>query len=82
MSTRTKKVIDTRPQFHDKLILIQLADGSKKVFIGSAGFTNNVQDNLNLENMVLLGIPSIYDVLLNHFTVIDASRRNLDVARL
>ena len=47
--TRTKK-ISTIPQFHDKLVLIKNQDGSKKVFIGSAGFTDNVQDNLNLEN--------------------------------
>ena len=79
--TRTKS-IETKPQFHDKLVLIRQTDGSKKVFIGSAGFTDNVQDNLNLENMVLLRVPGIYDMLLTHFTSIDGSRGNLVVTKL
>lgn len=76
--TRSKK-IKTKPQFHDKLVLIQQGNGSKKVFIGSAGFSDNVQDNLNLENMVLLFVPEIYDSLLSHFNSIDSSRQNLNV---
>ena len=81
MRTRTK-MIDTIPQFHDKLVLIRHADDSRKVFIGSAGFTDNVQDNLNLENMVLLKISSVYERLLAHFAAINSSRGNLEVTRL
>lgn len=31
-------------------------DGIKKIFIGSAGFTDNMQGNKNIENMILLKI--------------------------
>ena len=79
--TRTKP-ITTIPQFHDKLVLIQHKDNSKKVFIGSAGFTENVQDNLNLENMILLRMPVIYDLLLDHFNAVNSSRDNLVVTKL
>jgi len=79
--TRTKQ-ISTIPQFHDKLVLMRHKDGSKKVFIGSAGFTDNVQDNFNLENMVLLKIPGVYDLLFAHFSAIDNSRSNLVVTAL
>lgn len=75
-STKTLK-IRTLPQFHDKLVLIQQKDGRKKVFIGSAGFTDHVQDNLNLENMVLICMPEIYDQLLIHFNSINGSRLNV-----
>ena len=75
-TTRTQTV-RTRPQFHDKLVLIQQKDRKKKVFIGSAGFTEHVQDNVNLENMVLLCIPGIYDQLLIHFNSINSSRLNV-----
>lgn len=75
-STRTQK-IRTLPQFHDKLVLIQHQNGGKKVFIGSAGFTEHVQDNVNLENMVLLYMPVIYDQLLIHFNSINGSRLNV-----
>lgn len=81
MRTKTKE-IRTIPQFHDKLVLIRHRDGSKKVLIGSAGFTDNVQDNLNLENMVLLEGPAVYDMLLNHFRSINDSRGNLVVTKL
>jgi hypothetical protein len=74
--TRTKR-IQTIPLFHDKLVLIRLKDGGKKVLIGSAGFTDNVQDNLNLENMVLIFMPEIYDNLLGHFNSINRGRLNV-----
>ena len=80
MRTRTKE-ISTKPQFHDKLVLIRGHD-AKKVFIGSAGFTDNVQDNLNLENMVLIKDSRIYDFLLDHFNTINSARDNLVVTKL
>ncbi|MEI8295997.1 MAG: phospholipase D-like domain-containing protein [Alphaproteobacteria bacterium] len=76
IKTRTKR-ITTIPQFHDKLALIRHKDGSAKVFIGSAGFTDNVQDNLNLENMVLLRIPEIYEQFLIHFNAVNGARLNV-----
>ena len=81
-TTRTSLIRKTKPQFHDKLILIQQVDGLKKVFIGSAGFTDNVQDNLNLENMILLKVDYIYDFLTDHFTAVNNSRGNLNVVPL
>jgi len=79
--TRTKE-IRTMPQFHDKLVLIQQKDGVKKVFIGSAGFTDNVQDNLNLENMILIKTPEAYDSLLMHFNAINSSIEDLEMKKL
>lgn len=81
MRTKTKE-ITTIPQFHDKLVLIQQRNGLKKVFIGSAGFTGNVQGNLNLENMVLLRDPRVYDLLLLHFNGIDTSNTGLVIEKL
>ncbi len=54
----------------------------KKVIIGSAGFTDNVQDNLNLENMVLIKVPEVYDFLLDHFNSINDSITSLDVKKI
>jgi phosphatidylserine/phosphatidylglycerophosphate/cardiolipin synthase-like enzyme len=82
MQTKTKTIV-TKPQFHDKLLLIkQREDDSKKVIIGSAGFTDNVQDNLNLENMVLIKVPEVYDFLLDHFNSINDSITSLDVKKI
>jgi phosphatidylserine/phosphatidylglycerophosphate/cardiolipin synthase-like enzyme len=82
MQTRTK-TITTKPQFHDKLILIkQRENNAKKVIIGSAGFTDNVQDNLNLENMVLIKIPDVYDFLLDHFNSVNDSIGSLEVKKI
>lgn len=81
-STRTSVIDKTRPQFHDKLVLIRQRDNVKKAFIGSAGFTDNVQDNLNLENMVLFKIDGIYDFLMDHFNSIYDSRGNLSVNQI
>lgn len=78
VATRTK-IIDSKPQFHDKLVLLTYHDGSYGVFIGSAGFTANVQDNLNLENMVFLTLPEIHVAFKNHFDSINATRENLVV---
>lgn len=79
----------TRPQFHDKLVLIEQNDDTKKIFIGSAGFTDNVQDNKNLENMILLRIPvdndqlqGIYANLLDHFESISPTRPGLTVTKV
>lgn len=55
------------PALHDKLILIEKVDGTKFVIIGSAGFSTNVQQNLNLENMVMIMDPSVYNFFLGHF---------------
>ena len=48
--------------FHDKLMLIEYKDSSKIVIIGSAGFTTNVQDNINFENMVSINNNENYVV--------------------
>lgn len=79
--TRTR-MIDTIPQFHDKLMLIEYEDTTKKIIIGSAGFTTNVQDNLNFENMISINDPNIYGFLLDHFRSIDDSRDGLKVMEL
>jgi phosphatidylserine/phosphatidylglycerophosphate/cardiolipin synthase-like enzyme len=80
--TKTKE-ITTIPQFHDKLVLLEGKDGSQKICIGSAGFTDNVQDNLNLENMVLLHKhPKVYSELLLHFQDIQHNHKNLTVHKL
>lgn len=81
MQTRTK-LIKTIPQFHDKLMLIEYEGGSNKVIIGSAGFTTNVQDNLNYENMVSIRHPQIFNFLLKHFNAIENSRSDLEVEEL
>lgn len=60
--------------FHDKLMLIDYADGSKKVIIGSAGFTTSVQDNINFENMVSISNDITYNFLLSHFNSISSDR--------
>lgn len=60
--------------FHDKLMLIEYVNGSKKVIIGSAGFTTNVQDNINFENMVSISNDETYNFLLSHFNSISIGR--------
>ncbi|MBN9413406.1 MAG: hypothetical protein J0H12_05740 [Candidatus Paracaedimonas acanthamoebae] len=90
ITTRTiTRPFRTKPQFHDKLVLIMQADGTKKICIGSAGFTDNVQDNMNLENMLLLKISEenvklqpIYTNLLAHFNSIDSNRTGLAVTKV
>lgn len=88
IQTRTRP-IQTKPQFHDKLVLITQVDGTKKIFIGSAGFTDNVQDNKNLENMILLKVQEdndqlqdIYNNLLAHFDSINSTRTGLTVTKM
>lgn len=61
--------------FHDKLILIEYENDIKKVVIGSAGFTTNVQDNLSFENMVSINHDPTYNFLLSHFDSITSSRK-------
>ena len=70
IKTKTKKIKST-PQFHDKLILIEYLNGKKRVIIGSAGFTTNVQKNLNFENMVSIDSNDVYDLFLRHFNSIE-----------
>lgn len=82
VNTRTKNHVRTIPQFHDKLILVEYKDGTKKVIIGSAGFTTNVQDNLNYENMVSINDATTYNFLLNHFNSIENSRSGLKIIQL
>jgi len=67
------------PLLHDKLILIEKHDGQKIVIIGSAGFSTNVQDNLNLENMVMLYDGLSYTFFLNHFDSINSSRTGMTI---
>lgn len=78
--TRTRR-IKTIPQFHDKLLLLEQEE-TKKVFIGSAGFTDNVQDNLNLENMILIEDQDTYDFFLSHFRSIEEERADLEMIKL
>ncbi|MBW8310240.1 MAG: FAM83 family protein [Candidatus Paracaedibacteraceae bacterium] len=82
IKTRTKKRIKTKPQFHDKLMLIEYKDGTKKVIIGSAGFTTNVQANLNFENMISIDNLTVYNYFLAHFNSIEDSRSTLQVKKL
>lgn len=80
--TRTGE-ITTNPQFHDKLILLEGANGKRSVCIGSAGFTTNVQDNLNLENMVLInGYAEIYDNFFKHFQDIKDGNKDLHLTKI
>lgn len=76
--TRTRS-IDTKSTFHDKLILISQSDEVQKVFIGSAGLTTNVQDNLNLENMLCITHPGVFNFFKDHFDSIRDKERNLEV---
>jgi len=55
---------------HDKLILVLRSVAGEvghTVVIGSAGFSDNVQDNYNAENMVSINDPIIYDFFMRHF---------------
>lgn len=81
VNTQTK-TIESRPQFHDKLILIKYANNQKRVIIGSAGFSTNVQLNLNLENMVSVSSDAIYDRLLLHFLAIRHDAGNVIEKRI
>lgn len=63
-----------KKKFHDKLMLIEYEDGSKRVIIGSAGFSTSVQDNINFENMVSINNNETYDFLLSHFNSINTHR--------
>ncbi|CAO5682222.1 MAG: hypothetical protein HEEMFOPI_01630 [Holosporales bacterium] len=65
-----KKAGGINPLLHDKLILIEKIDGTKFVIIGSAGFSTNVQKNLNLENMVMIANSNAYNFFLNHFNAL------------
>lgn len=77
--TKSKSIL-TQPQFHDKLVLIKQKGNIKKIFIGSAGFTDNVQDNLNLENMILISEEKIYQKLFDqHFLCIINQKSGLIV---
>lgn len=51
--------------FHDKLILIN-NNGRKSVILGSAGFTRNVNDNRNYENMIHIKEEGVYDSFKQH----------------
>lgn len=61
---------DRDPLLHDKLILIEQKDGTKFVIIGSAGFSTNVQQNLNLENMVMISLPEAHTFFSAHFNAL------------
>lgn len=58
------------PLLHDKLIIMERINGKHVVIVGSAGFSTNVQQNLNLENMVALCLPEVYTFFLEHFNSI------------
>lgn len=62
--------------FHDKLILIEDKYGHKSVLIGSAGFSEAVDDNNNYESMVWIKDKAIYDFFLrHHFTLLGESNK-------
>ena len=61
---------DHDPLLHDKLILIEQKDSPNFVIIGSAGFSTNVQQNLNLENMVMIMEPNAFPFFLAHFNAL------------
>lgn len=86
--------VDPNPKvtYHDKLISIQEKDENGKVvrsdiIIGSAGLTDNVQDNFNLENMLLIHVdkmlpykyigPNIHNIFVKHFSTIRKSNNSL-----
>lgn len=80
--TKENKKIKTKPQFHDKLILIGKENDEKQIFIGSAGFSTNVQGNLNLENMIFINNIEAYNFFLGHFESINDSRPDLVIEEL
>jgi phosphatidylserine/phosphatidylglycerophosphate/cardiolipin synthase-like enzyme len=59
--------------FHDKLLLIT-KPSERVVIVGSAGFTQNVQDNNNYENMLLIRDDTIFDYFLNHIRAIKSPK--------
>lgn len=79
--TEGKKIIETIPSIHDKLLLIQYRNGSKRVVLGSAGFSTNVQNNLNLENMISIQNDEIYH-FHTHFTQVVNGIAGLTVRRI
>ncbi len=61
---------------HDKLILLQGNPIQPRVIIGSAGFTDHVYDNKNIENMVMAKDQEIYDFFNSHYQKIRTESTN------
>ncbi|MGL5784295.1 MAG: hypothetical protein ACRCYZ_02315 [Alphaproteobacteria bacterium] len=58
-------------------------DVNHTICIGSAGFTTNVQDNSNLENVVLLfNQEAAYAKFLEHFQDIQHGQKGLTLQKL
>ena len=56
---------------HEKLLLLEFTRNertTKTVMIGSAGFTRNVSENLNYENIVAIDEDGIYDYFMQWHT--------------
>ncbi len=70
VSKHPEKTGGLNPLLHDKLILIEKRDGTKFVIIGSAGFSTNVQQNLNLENMVIIMGEDAHNFFSAHFNAL------------
>jgi len=74
----SKVYLKKKKLFHDKLLLVTKNNTDEIVILGSAGFTDHVQDNKNYENMIAIkNNTEIFYYFHDHFDAIKSDNSKI-----